>query len=259
MRPVLFEFGGIKVYSYYVLWTFALCLAVFLTRRRMTDLYGLSDDDARVIIAFSFAGMLLGARAGTAVEFWQMYSAEPWRLLRFWEGGLSAVPAFLGAGAAGIAASWKRGIPLWVTADSAAVPAAFTVALGRWGCFLNGCCGGTETSVPWAVTFPGDPSAALRHPTQLYYAFGALFIGAALQWTEQNHLSFGRDRRIRGAVLWPLFMVFYALLRIVADPFRAEYETAGLRGTRYILFAVLFFGALWVVFSLLFRRERRKC
>ena len=259
MRPVLFEIGGIQVHSYYVLWTFALCLAVFLTRRRMTELYGVHDDDARVIIALSFAGMLIGARAGSAVEFREIYSAEPWRLLRFWEGGLSAVPAFLGAGAAGIVASWKRGIPVWVTADSAAVPAAFTVALGRWGCFLNGCCGGTAASVPWAVAFSGDPAGVLRHPTQLYYAFGALFIGAALQWTEQTRLSFGGDRRIRGAVLWPFFMVLYALLRIVADPFRAEYGTAGLRGARLILFAVLAAGSLWLAFSLLFRRERKKC
>lgn len=259
MRPVLWEFAGIQVHSYYVLWTFALCLAVLLTRRRMTGFYGVHDDDARVIVALSFAGMLIGARAGSAVEFREMYSAEPWRLLRFWEGGLSAVPAFLGAGAAGIAASWKRGVPVWVTADSAAVPAAFTVALGRWGCFLNGCCAGTAASVPWAVTFPGDPSAALRHPTQLYYAFGALFIGAMLQWTEQNHLSFGEDRRVRGAVLWPLFMVFYALLRITADPFRAEYRTVGLMGVRDILFAVLAAGVLWLAFSLLFRRERKKC
>lgn len=34
----LSEFAGIQVHSYYVLWTFALCLAVILTRRRMTGL-----------------------------------------------------------------------------------------------------------------------------------------------------------------------------------------------------------------------------
>ena len=259
MRPVFLELAGLQVHSYYVLWTFALCLAVILTRRRMTGLYSVPDDNARVIIALSFTGMLIGARAGSAVEFWEMYSAEPWRLLRFWEGGLSAVPAFLGAGVAGVAASWKLGVPVWATADSAAVPAAFTVALGRWGCFLNGCCGGTETSVPWAVTFPADPAGVLRHPVQLYYAFGALFIGALLQWTEHNLLSFGEDRRIRGAVLWPLFMVSYALLRITADPFRAEYGTAGLRSARIIAFAVLASGVLWLACSLLYRRERKKC
>jgi phosphatidylglycerol:prolipoprotein diacylglycerol transferase len=225
----------------------------------MTGLYGVQDNDARVIIALSFIGMILGARAGSAIEFREMYCADPWRLLHFWEGGLSAVPAFLGAGIFGIAASLKMSTPVWVTADSAAIPAAFTVALGRWGCFLNGCCAGTETTMPWGVVFPGDPSGALRHPTQLYYAFGALLIAGILQWTERSRLSFGPDRRLRGAVLWPLFMVLYALLRIVADPFRVEYGTAGLRGARTILFAVMVSGFIWFAYSLIFRDERKNC
>ena len=76
MRPLLLDAGGIQVHSYYVLWTFALCLAVVLTRKRMTGLYGVQDNDARVIIALSFIGMILGARAGSAIEFREMYS---WR------------------------------------------------------------------------------------------------------------------------------------------------------------------------------------
>lgn len=102
MRPVFLELAGIQVHSYYVLWTFALCLAVILTRRRMTGLYSVPDDNARVIIALSFTGMLVGARAGSAVEFWEMYSAEPWRLLRFWKVDFPPFPPF-----------WAPVLPEW--------------------------------------------------------------------------------------------------------------------------------------------------
>src|SRR5687768_3449371 len=51
------------------------------------------------------------------------------------------------------------------TGDAIAFPLAVCVAVGRWGCFFNGCCFGTETHAPWAVDF-GD--GAHRHPTQVY-------------------------------------------------------------------------------------------
>ena len=252
MRPILIEFAGIKVHSYYALWTFALCLAVVLTRKRMTDFYMVPDDDARFIVAAAFLGMFLGARAGFALEHWRVYLEEPWRLLRFWEGGLSAVPAFLGAGAAGIIASLSRKVPVWITAESAAFPAAITVALGRWGCFLNGCCFGTVTEAPWGVVFPGDPEAIIRHPVQLYYSFGALLIAAVL-------LAVERRRSSGGAFLWPLFMVFYSILRLVADPFRAEFRSPGLIAVRITLFAVLAAGILWLFLPRFFGIKRRKC
>ena len=45
---------------------------------------------------------------------------------------------------------------------------ALVQGFGRLGCFLNGCCGGKECHLPWAVHFPGHEEAT--HPTQLYEA-----------------------------------------------------------------------------------------
>ena len=57
-------------------------------------------------------------------------------------------------------------------------PAVFPgCILGRIGCFLNGCCYGVETTMPWGVPFRAIGSSAavsdmpaLRHPVQLYDA-----------------------------------------------------------------------------------------
>src|SRR5438094_1516728 len=48
------------------------------------------------------------------------------------------------------------------TGDSFAVPLALALAVGRWGCFFNGCCYGTPTTLPWGVWFevPGADGAA---------------------------------------------------------------------------------------------------
>lgn len=72
-------------------------------------------------------------------------------------------------------------------ADSAAPAVALGYAVYRIGCFLNGCCFGTVSDVPWAVTFgrgtevfatqvaagliaPGAARSLFVHPTELYHA-----------------------------------------------------------------------------------------
>jgi prolipoprotein diacylglyceryltransferase len=51
------------------------------------------------------------------------------------------------------------------TGDGFAIPLALALAVGRWGCFFNGCCFGEPTDLPCGVVFhDGVP----RHPTQIY-------------------------------------------------------------------------------------------
>lgn len=249
MFPILFHIGPWPVHSYYLLWTAALSLAVIMTRRRMNRFEGVDDDSARFIITAAFFGMLLGARLGSIADSLPLYTGDPLKLLRFWEGGLSAVPAFLGAGAGGIWASRRRGVPLWIVAESASIPAALAVSIGRWGCFLNGCCTGLPSSLPWAVHFPADPSGLTRHPVQLYYAFGALAIAIVLFRLEPLLPRAREKKKVSGALLWPLFMILYSLLRLALDPLREEYTRTGLQSVRVMLFGICSAGALWLIHS----------
>ena len=74
--------------------------------------------------------------------------------------------------------------------DVAAPAVAIGAAVGRIGCFLNGCCDGTICTLPWGVQFPAGSHAWMRqlnagliseaaplslpvHPTQLYAAIAA--------------------------------------------------------------------------------------
>lgn len=40
-------------------------------------------------------------------------------------------------------------------------------AIGRIGCYMQGCCLGKPTDLPWGVAFPKTPDI-IRHPVQLY-------------------------------------------------------------------------------------------
>ncbi len=90
-------------------------------------------------------------------------------------GGLAST----GGIAAGLATTWavarmaRR--PAGELLDVLVPAGLLSLAIGRLGCFLAGCCYGRPASLPWAVVFPalGPPS---RHPLQLYSAMGDLLV-----------------------------------------------------------------------------------
>ncbi|MEO0681451.1 MAG: prolipoprotein diacylglyceryl transferase, partial [Pseudomonadota bacterium] len=68
--------------------------------------------------------------------------------------------------------------------DAVACAAPIGILLGRIANFINGELWGRETSVPWAMIFPGEAAGGVpRHPSQLYEAAleGALLF-LAMWW-----------------------------------------------------------------------------
>jgi phosphatidylglycerol:prolipoprotein diacylglycerol transferase len=64
-----------------------------------------------------------------------------------------------------IAFFYKYKMPPLATLDLIAPSLMLGIAIGRIGCFLNGCCFGGTCDLPWAVTFPSRPWAS---PTYVY-------------------------------------------------------------------------------------------
>ena len=111
--------------------------------------------------------------------------------------GRSAIGAMMGAILGAGLVLRAREADFLSYADAAAPAVALGYAIYRIGCFLNGCCFGTETDLPWAVTFnmgseafaaqlgagliPADAHRTLPlHPTQIYHAIFAAVVFLAL-------------------------------------------------------------------------------
>jgi phosphatidylglycerol:prolipoprotein diacylglycerol transferase len=146
-------------------------------------------------------------------------------------GGRAAVGAFLGAAACGGLAIRLRGGDFLRYADAAVPAVALGYAVYRVGCFVNGCCFGTPTDLPWGVAAaPGSEAYAAQlaggglageaaqhlhlhlHPTQLYHAAAGLLIFVLLT---------------RTAPLWPgrrlaFAMLAYGLARFVIEFYRGN-------------------------------------
>ncbi len=206
------QLAPIYVHSYGVMLLIGLAAGVWwLTRSGRTHGFSLEDwiDFALVILLSG----VVGARLLYVLLHLPEYSAAPMTILYVWQGGLS----FHGGVAAGVISAYGfarvRGLPFPLLADLGAPALALGTAFTRVGCFLNGCCYGTECHLPWAVVFPPTTEAGAggipRHPTQLYAVAANAAIFAILA-------KLAPRVRVRGN-LFLLYLVLYSIYRFLVE------------------------------------------
>jgi phosphatidylglycerol:prolipoprotein diacylglycerol transferase len=242
MLPRLVEIGPFTLYSFGLMvilgFGAGLWLATRLARRR-----GLPGDaflDAAVVILF--AGVI-GARLLFVGLNWSEYSRNILEVTALWRGGMS----FHGGVIAGVlAGAWylrRHRLPVAAMADTAAPGLALGYAIGRIGCFLNGCCYGGPTNLPWGVHFPvpGADPAALYHPAQLYATIISLGLAGLLT------ACYLRPHRV-GQVM-ALYVCGYSVYRFLIESLRkgvtAEVFALGLTEAQAFSLLTLALGAAW--------------
>ena len=103
---------------------------------------------------------VVGARLFYVIEYWdESFAGRSLRdtlleIANIPEGGLVIYGGLIGAAVGFVIFVRKHRLPLLAMADLIAPSMAIGLAFGRIGCFLNGCCYGGQTDLPWHVTFP---------------------------------------------------------------------------------------------------------
>ncbi len=97
------------------------------------------------------------------------------------------------------------------TGDGYALPLAAALAVGRWGCFFNGCCYGVPTQLAWGVDFIGD---GLRHPTQIYESLFHAAMAMLLWYMADRDLL--RFQRLK------FYLIAYCCYRFATEFIRPE-------------------------------------
>jgi phosphatidylglycerol---prolipoprotein diacylglyceryl transferase len=121
---------------------------------------GLSVDSLMSLSLFTVIGGLIGARLFFVIQKWSELKGDSLfekllEALKFTEGGLVVFGSFIGGAIAVIWWALHRKYRLLVMGDMIVAGLMLGLAMGRLGCFMNGCCYGgvCETSMP-AVHFP---------------------------------------------------------------------------------------------------------
>ena len=123
---------------------------------------------------------ILGARL-FYVAFYapDYFMANPWTVFDLRTGGLVFYGGLLGGLLGALGYIRKKRLSFWNLADILAPFLALGYSIARIGCFLNGCCYGKPTELPWGMVFPSVDLVS-RHPTQLYSSFLSFLLFAYL-------------------------------------------------------------------------------
>lgn len=216
MFPVLLDLGSFQVHSYGALGALGFVLGCGLTLWRARalglDLNRVSD----VIFWMALAGVVGGrltyvlVNPGVARTWFDLVDVRSGGMV-FYGGFLLGVPL-------GFALLRRHRLPILAAWDVFATGMPLGHAISRLGCFAAGCCFGTPSDAPWAVTYPPDsviaPAGVPLHPAQLYEALGLFGITLAV------NVLYPR-RRFDGQVFL-LYAGLYAALRPVMELFRGD-------------------------------------
>ncbi|WP_322978926.1 prolipoprotein diacylglyceryl transferase [Pseudomonas sp. C11] len=168
--PVAVALGPLKIHWYGLMYLVGIGGAWLLAARRLNRFDPTWTKDKLSDLVFWVAmGVILGGRLGY-VLFYDLpaYLAEPAKILRIWEGGMSFHGGLIGVMLATLWFGKRNGKSFFELMDFIAPLVPIGLGAGRIGNFINAELWGKATDVSWAMIFPTDPQQLPRHPSQLY-------------------------------------------------------------------------------------------
>lgn len=212
MHPILLNIGPLTIHTYGVMLVVAFLAATWMAARiARTWPLGLSPLSPAAVTEWAsvtMLGGLLGGRVWYVVQFWEEFAVHPWEILALWHGGLVWYGGFLGGVAATILFIRRRQLPLLEVLDQVIPSVALGHAIGRIGCFTNGCCYGKPTDGWWAI-----------HglvPTQLLESAGLFVLFLMLRRLQRPAVLRTPGR------LFGCYLVGYGILRLLVESVRGD-------------------------------------
>jgi phosphatidylglycerol:prolipoprotein diacylglycerol transferase len=232
MHPICLQIGNLTIHWYGVFMALAFLSGlmnwILLGKRDGRNAQFCSD-----LMFWVMIGGIAGGRVAYVLSDIGYYASRPIEALFLWEGGLIYYGGLIGGILAVVLFSRRRGVPGLAGLDLAMSSLPFAHALGRIGCFLNGCCFGGVCQEGLAVRFPSDSHPWWRqvnlglitedatqslpvHPVQFYEAGANILIYALLV------LVFLKRRR-HGMVV-ALYLMTYPLSRFLLEFLRGTHR-----------------------------------
>jgi len=224
---------GIPVYTIFVVTGIILGLAFYFHELQQSRI---TSEGAVIIVISSLVCGAIGSKIPLLLE------GHPWEHVLQ---GKSIVGALLGGMTGTLLIKRMLGIKLKL-GNIIAPCAALGIAVGRVGCFLNGCCYGIEA--PWGFDF-GD--GLLRLPTQLFESAFHL-----LAFLILRHYMYKVQR---GGLLFKLYLLAYFIFRFLSEFIRVH-PVFWLCMTTYqllCLLGILFVGAQFGYERIMYERRQQ--
>lgn len=239
MYPILFKFGPFQIYSYGLMVALAFWVSVSLLARRAYVL-GLGRDFFWNLSFWALSAGILGGRLMYIILNLDFFLKDPLEIFKLWHGGLVWYGGFIAGLLSAVFYLKRNNAPILKTLDLTAPFIALAHAIGRIGCFLNGCCYGRPVS--WGIYFPQHNDRLI--PVQLISSLDLLAIFIILRFMEE------RPRQPGSVVVY--YLLFSSLERFLAEFLRDDSARSFFGLTIFQLISiVIFISALILWFTTL--------
>ena len=217
MHPILFEVGGVTVYSYGAMIALGSIAGVAYMAVRGKKEVGLTFDQANALFICIFVAAFIGGKVFLFFEDASYYLKYPMKLITgrgfvFYGSFLFTIPTML-------LFFKKQKLDTYKMLDVMAITTCLVHIFGRLGCFLAGCCHGRPTDSVIGITFTdaacyADPLNTPLFPSQLMEAGYILVIMIILLFIRERRKFYGQ--------LFLLYIMFYAIGRSILEIYRGD-------------------------------------
>jgi phosphatidylglycerol:prolipoprotein diacylglycerol transferase len=181
--PILVGAEGLPIWGFGVMLFVAIASAVALAAYRARRV-GLDPEIILSLAVWMLFFGISGARLFYIIEYWPKFQRPTpgetlLAVVNLTQGGLVVYGSMLAGGLGLLLFIRRHRLPGLAFADVIAPSVALGIGLGRIGCFLNGCCYGGLSDLPWAVRFPeGSPVFIDQMQRGELYLHGLIFAGS---------------------------------------------------------------------------------
>lgn len=258
MHPILWKFNFFGSYFQINSYSFFMILAslnmIFVIWKAMKAI-NKKKYDILIIIITLLSSAILGARLLDVIANSQLYSNDIQKIFSFKASGFSLTGALILSAISALIITKLLKVNIWLFADNIIFGLGFSIILMRIGCFLNGCCFGKITNLPWGVSYPDISQPAIYynniflsfnhklHPTQIYEIIYTL-LGMIITY-------YLKKRKIREGVSFLTFGLWFISFHWLNEIFRVEKLT--MNGGLY-LYPSLYFFIFVLLFCLLIKK-----
>ncbi|MDD4870739.1 MAG: prolipoprotein diacylglyceryl transferase [Kiritimatiellae bacterium] len=264
MHSVCFKIGEFPIHWFGVMMALgflsALASWTLLGKKEGRDFNYCSD----MLFWIMVAG-IIGARAAYVISDFRTFMERPVTILYVHRGGLIYYGGFIGAGLALYFFSKFRREKFMSVVDFVMTSVPLGHVFGRIGCFMNGCCYGSEYSGLLSVTYPraslpwdnqlyagkiaADAKCSLAvYPVQLYEALFNLLLYFLLVWAYRN-------RKVDGRIT-ALYLITYPVGRFLLEFYRGDERMRWCMGLSVAQIISIGLFALGLAIWFLSRREK---
>ncbi|MFH1823151.1 MAG: prolipoprotein diacylglyceryl transferase [archaeon] len=227
--PVLFRTEFFTLYTWGAVFIVAFLVISFLFFREAKK-EKVNEKHIWNILLLVLIGAIIGGRLFFIFEHFSYFIINPLEVFAFGNGGETSYGGFI----LSFLFVWiylrkKKDLSFGKFVNMVAPYLPLGIAIGRIGCFLNWCCYGKASSLPWAVAVNG----VAVHPTQIYLLIGNLLIFFILMDLKKKEFF------KKPGNLFLMLLVLYSVVRFSVDFFRVyDLYFLGLALSQWILVLV---------------------